>query len=100
MKKTLSLVAVVAMAAVIGTQAANAFTWSNLNPFTWGQSSRCEQKSDCGCHKIKKCDPCERISEPCSTGAAAPCDCVKKSPCSMPAKQPCSPCDRLQEMSR
>ena len=33
MKKILSVMAVLGMAAVIGTQTAEAFSWSNLNPF-------------------------------------------------------------------
>lgn len=96
--------AVLAMAAAIGTTSAEAFTWSNLNPATWFGSGKCGcEKPKCGCEKIKPCDPCQKISEPCPcpTGAAAPCDpCAKKSPCSVPAQQPCSPCDRLQNMNR
>lgn len=106
MKKTLSVLAVLGIAAVIGTTSANAFTWSNLNPATWFGSGKCGcEKPKCGCEKIKKCDPCERAIEPCPTGAAAPCDpCMKKSsPCSIPVQpvqQPCSPCDRLQNMNK
>ncbi len=105
MKKTLSILAVLGMAAVIGTSSADAFTWSNLNPTTWFGHNKC------GCEKIKPCDPCKKIETPCPTGAAAPCDpcakkavpcdpCAKKSPRSMPVQQPCSPCDRLQNMSK
>lgn len=102
MKKTLSVLAVLGIAAVIGTTSANAFTWSNLNPATWFGNGKCGcEKPKCGCETIKPCDPCERISQPCPTGAAAPCDpCAKKSPCSVPAQQPCSPCDRLQNMNK
>ena len=94
MKKILSVMAVLGMAAVIGTQTAEAFSWSNLNPFNWGRCSKCETpKRDCGC--------------PCTTGAAAPCDpCAKKAPCTpctppVHKNQPCDACDRLQqEMAR
>ena len=94
MKKTLSLMAVLGMAAIIGTQTAQAFSWSNLNP--WGCHSRChkQQKADCGCKKKMPC--------PCQTGAAAPCDpCAKKTPCDcrneVTQPMPCEPCDRLQQ---
>ena len=86
MKKTLSVLAVLGIVSIIGTQSANAFTWSNLNPFNWGKCNRCEkQKPDCGCQKIK---------QECPTGYAAPCD-----PCNRPATQPqpCDACDRLQQ---
>ena len=94
MKKTLSVLAVLGIASIIGTQSASAFTWSDLNPFNWGRCNRCEkvQKQDCGCPKVQT--PC-----PCSTGAAAPC-----APCNkqiITPKQPCDACDRLQqEMKR
>lgn len=101
MKKTLSVLAALGIAAVISTTSANAFTWSNLNPATWFGSGKCGcEKPKCGCEKIKPCDPCQKIAEPCPTGAAAPCDCHKKSPCSVPAQQPCNPCDRLQNMNK
>ncbi len=102
MKRILSVLAVIGMAAVIGTQEAGAFTWSDLNPAYWGRCPRCEKKkTDCGC-KTKVNKDC-----PCTTGAAAPCDpCAKKTPCD-PCKRevtqprPCEPCDRLQqEMAR
>lgn len=104
MKKTLSLLAVLGMVSIIGTQTAQAFSWSSLNPAYWGQKcNRCEKKkADCGCKK--KCDPCERISQPCPTGAAAPCDPCKKStpcnPCQKQVQQPCNPCDQLQQMNK
>ena len=63
MKKTLSALAVLGVVSVVCMQTANAFTWSNLNPFNWGKCNKCEKK-------IEKC--------PCSTGYAAPCDPCKK----------------------
>ena len=117
MKKTLSVLAVLGIAAVIGTQTANAFEWSSLNPAYWGgKCPKCEkQKADCSCPKKveKKCDPCQKVAEPCpcTTGAAAPCDpcakkakpcspCAKSTPCNVPAVQPCEPCQKLQEMNK
>jgi hypothetical protein len=88
MKKTLSLLAIITIAAAIGTQSAQAFSWSNLNPFTWGCNSRChkQQKTDNNCYKKTPC--------PCSTGAAAPCDPCEKH---MTQPVPCEPCDRIQQ---
>ena len=86
MKKTLSLLAILGIVATLGTQTAQAFSWSNLNP--WGCHSRChkQKQSDCGCYKMPE--------NPCPTGAAAPCDpCNKK----MTQTKPCEPCDRLQQ---
>lgn len=86
MKKALSVLAVLGILSTICMQSANAFTWSNLNPFNWGKCNRCEKKID-------KC--------PCSTGYAAPCSpCEKKTPCNPCQKQiqqPCDSCDRLQQ---
>lgn len=89
MKKTLSVLAVLGVVSMIGIQAANAFSWSNLNPFHWGKCNKCE----------KKVDNC-----PCPTGYAAPCDpCEKAAPAVPPCgKQitkpaPCDACDRLQQ---
>ena len=105
MKKTLSVLAILGIASVIGSQTANAFEWSNLNPAYWGHCPKCERKkADCGCKKLKKCDPCEKIEKTCPTGAAAPCDpCAKKAnPCQkvVPQQKPCDACDRLQEMNK
>lgn len=97
MKKTLSVLAVLGIFAFMSAQSANAFEWSNLNPAYWG-NSKCRKECDCGCKKVKKCDPCQKqVTQPCpcSTGAAAPCN-----PCQKQIKQPCDACDRLQEMSR
>ena len=105
MKKTLSVLAILGIASVIGSQTANAFEWSNLNPAYWGHCPKCERKkADCGCKKVKKCDPCEKFEKTCPTGAAAPCDpCAKKAnPCQkvVPQQKPCDACDRLQEMNK
>lgn len=110
MKKTLSVLAVLGIVGIIGSQSANAFDWSNLNPAYWGHCPRCEkQKADCGCKKVKKCNKCK--SNPCKcdpcTGAAAPCEpCAKKAepcdPCKKEITQPapCDACDRLQQMNK
>ncbi len=90
MKKTLSMLAVLGVVSMVCMQSANAFSWSNLNPFNWGKCNKCE----------KKVDNC-----PCSTGYAAPCNpCEKKAPCSTPCtttqkqiNKPCDSCDRLQQ---
>ena len=95
MKKTLSMLAILGLVSFIGMQASEAFQWSDLNPAYWGHCPRCEKKkSDCGCQKVKKCDPCQReiIPPPCTTGAAAPCN--------VQPKKTCDPCDKLQEMNR
>lgn len=65
MKKTLSVLAVLGIAAVIGTHSANAFEWSSLNPAYWGHCPKCEkQKADCSC--AKKADPCKKAKcDPC-----------------------------------
>ena len=86
MKKTLSVLALLGIFSLAGIQTANAFSWSNLNPFNRGKCSRCEKpKTDCGCPKIQ---------QDCQTGAAAPCN-----PCNQPITQPtpCDACDRLQQ---
>ena len=44
MKKTLSVLAVLGIAAVIGTHSANAFEWSSLNPAYWGHCPKCEKQ--------------------------------------------------------
>ena len=82
MKKTLSMLAILGIVGVIGSQTANAFDWSSMNPAYWGHSPKCEKKkADCKCkQKVKKCDPCEKVTTPCpcETGAAAPCEpCAK-----------------------
>ena len=92
MKKTLSMLAVLGIFAFAGVQSAEAFTWSNLNPFTWGRCNKCEQKKiECPC-QTRTYNDC-----PCPTGGAAPCN-----PCQKVIKQkPCDACDRLQnEMAK
>ena len=88
MKKTLSVLAVLGIVSCACIQSANAFSWSNLNPFNWGRCNRCEKQQP-----VNNC--------PCSTGYAAPCDpCEKKTPCDpcqKQIKQPCDACDRLQQ---
>ena len=87
MKKILSILAVLGIVSV-GIQSANAFTWSDLNPFNRFKCNKCEKK-------VEKC--------PCPTGYAAPCDpCEKKipcDPCDKPIQKaaPCDACDRLQQ---
>ncbi len=89
MKKTLSVLAVLGIVSVCCMQTANAFSWSNLNPFNWGRCNKCEQKVQ----------PCN-----CPTGYASPCDpCEQKTPCTTPCGKtinktaPCDACDRLQQ---
>ena len=54
MKKTLSVLAVLGIVSVIGSQSANAFDWSSLNPAYWGHCPKCEKKkADCSCKKQK-----------------------------------------------
>ena len=87
MKKTLSVLAVLGIVSIAYAQIANAFTWSNLNPFNWGKCNKCEKKIP---------------TNPCPTGYAAPCDpCAKKTPCNpcenITKPAPCDACDRLQQ---
>ena len=87
MKKTLSVLAVLGIAAIIGTQAADAFCWSKMNPFRKNCRPNCEQKKPDSCPvKTQEC--------PCPTGMAAPCN-----PCQKEIVKPktCEPCDRLQQ---
>ena len=80
MKKTLSVLAVLGLVSIIGSQSANAFEWSSLNPAYWGHCPKCEKKkAECGCKKLKKCDPCQKA---------------------IPQQKPCDACDRLQEMNK
>ena len=44
MKKTLSVLTVLGIAAIVGTQTADAFEWSSLNPAYWGHCPKCEKK--------------------------------------------------------
>ena len=92
MKKTL-LTATLIAALSATTLSADAFCWSNLNPFTWG-SNCCGAASSCDCHnkckktcpkKEKKCCP---TKNPCKTETPK---------CDSCAPQTCNPCDKLQE---
>ena len=81
MRKILSVLAVLGVISMIGVQSANAFSWSNLNPWS-------------------KCKKCEKQVPQCPTGYAAPCE--TKIPCDPCEKQdikptPCDACDRLQQ---
>ena len=82
MKKTLSILAVLGIVSIAGAQCANAFSWSNLNPW-----SKC------------RCNKCEKKMPDCPTGYASPCDPCKKTPCepSEKIKKPCDACDKLQQ---
>ena len=55
MKKTLSMLAILGIVGVIGSQTANAFDWSSMNPAYWGHCPKCEKKkADCKCkQKVK-----------------------------------------------
>ena len=87
MKKTLSILAVLGILSLAGIQSAQAFTWSNLNPFRWGKCNKCEKKiPDCNC----------------PTGYASPCDVPQQKNCDPCEKKitkpaPCDACDRLQQ---
>ena len=90
MRKTLltaTLIAVLSMTSL----SANAFCWSNLNPFTWG-SNCCGAAADCGCKK-QKCDPCKK-KKCCPT--KTPCQ-TEKPKCNSCAPSTCNPCDKLQQ---
>ena len=101
MKKTLSVLALLGIIAC-STASAEAFSWSksNLNPANWGHCNKCEKKSDpcetgyaapynpCEKKKVKKCDPCQTKQE------AKPCE-----PCQK-IRENCDPCDKLQEMNK
>ncbi|MBR2430751.1 hypothetical protein IKB17_04755 [bacterium] len=100
MKKTLSVLAVLGVFAMVSQTAQAAWYDSNWNPSNWfGRGcNKCEKKCD-PCKKVKKCDPC-------ATGAAAPCDpCnmqpkAQPCPCQQPVQKTCDPCENLQNMNR
>ena len=93
MKKTLLTATLIAALSGVALTA-EAFTWSNLNPFAWGQSSRCcGAASPCTCQK----DKCKKKTQSC---------CPTKNPCQkeapkcntcQPQTSTCNPCDRLQQ---
>lgn len=84
MKKTLSILGLLSVLAV-SAQVAQAFEWSNLNPFTWG-SSKCCEKPKCKCNK---CDECKKVA-PCKPA------CPEAIPCPAAPPAPCDACDTLQ----
>ena len=92
MKKTfLTLGLIAALSAT--TLSANAFCWSNLNPFTWG-SNCCGAAASCKCKQEKKCNPCKKTQKCCPT--KNPCETTPKcNPCE--TQNTCNPCDKLQE---
>ncbi len=91
MKKTLLAATLIAVLSTT-TLSANAFCWSNLNPFTWG-SNCCGAAADCGCKK-QKCDPCKKTKKCCP----AKDKCKTETPkCNSCAPSTCNPCDKLQE---
>ena len=95
MQETLSMLAVVGVISVIGLQTANAFTWSDMNPFNWGKCNKCEKKveKDCPTGYATPCDPCQKKVEPCEqTEKKIPC-----TPCQKQKPAPCDPCDKLQQ---
>lgn len=85
MKKILSMLGLLSVL-VISTQAAQAFEWSNLNPFTWFGNNSCCEKPKCKCNK---CDNCKKVS---------PCEpkCPEAIPCPAAPPAPCDACDTLQ----
>ena len=91
MKKTLLVATLIATLSAT-TLSANAFCWSNLNPFTWG-SNCCGAAADCGCKK-QKCDPCKKTQKCCPTKDK--CKSTKPE-CNSCAPSTCNPCDRLQQ---
>ena len=111
MEKTL-LATTLLVAIAVSTNASQAFSWSRLNPATWGTCPKAEKvckkeepcKPKCKCKKDKcdpckkqtckpKCDPCEKKVEQCNPcqKAVVPCD-----PCGKPIP-PCDACDKLQD---
>ncbi len=97
MKKTLLTLSLIT--ALAGTTlSANAFCWSNLNPFTWGSkccgaAAPCKCQNKCCPEKENKCcpkkDKCKTEKPKCNT-----CEPKKCSPCE---QKTCNPCDKLQQ---
>lgn len=92
MKKTLSVLALLGIVAC-GIQTANAFTWSDLNPFNWGRCNKCETYQQPTGYAAP-CDPCQKKA------AKKQCPCQKQvAPCQKVREQ-CDPCDQLQNMNK
>ena len=92
MKKTLLTAALIAALSAT-TLSANAFCWSNLNPFTWG-SRCCGAAANCECPK-DKCKPsCKKTKSCCPVKNKCQ---TEKPKCNTCAPAECSPCDRLQQ---
>ena len=99
MKKTL-LTTTLLVAIAMSTNVSHAFSWSRLNPATWGTCPKAEKvckkeepcKPKCKCKK-DKCDPCEKKVEECNPckKTVTPCN-----PCGKPIP-PCDACDKLQD---
>lgn len=89
MKKTLLTAALIAFLSATA-MSANAFCWSNLNPFTWG-SRCCGAAADCKC---KKENPCKKTQKCCPKKDKCKTETPKCDPCE---QQTCNPCDKLQE---
>ena len=92
MKKTL-LATTLLVAIAVSTNVSHAFSWSRLNPATWGTCPKAEKvcKKEEPCKP--KCDPCEKKVEECNPckKTVTPCN-----PCGKPIP-PCDACDKLQD---
>jgi len=93
MKKTLLTATLIAFLSTTALSA-NAFCWSNLNPFTWG-SHCCGAASSCDCNK-HKCKPTcpKKEKKCCPTKNQCKTDVPKCNSCE---PETCNPCDKLQQ---
>jgi len=99
MKKTLSVLVLMGMVAC-SFQAAEAFSWSNLNPANWGHCNKCEKKiAPCDTGYAAPCDPCKKKKvkkcNPCQVKQSA----QPSEPCQK-ERENCDPCDKLQDMNK
>jgi len=97
MKKTLSVLALLGIFAC-SVPMAQAFTWSDLNPFNWGRCNKCEKYQEPTGY-ASPCNPCEKKVKkqncPCKVKQQAkPCE-----PCQK-VRENCDPCDQLQNMNK
>lgn len=76
------------------TLSADAFCWSNLNPFTWG-SHCCGAAAECNCKKAKCKPDCKKETKKCCP-AKNPCK-TEPPKCNSCAPDTCNPCDKLQQ---